>query len=65
LLEEAQASEEEQSTDIHGVTNDSVGTNGNKLLGSVERSRRSATLNNEQDNAGDNQAGASDNREKP
>ena len=42
LLEEAEANEEEQSADIHGVTNDSVGTNGNKLLGSVERSRRSA-----------------------
>ena len=64
LLEEAKASEKEQSTDIHGVTNDSVGTNGNNLLGSVERSRRSATLSNEQDNAGDNQDGASNNGEK-
>ncbi len=64
LLEEAKASEEEQSTDIHGVADDSVGTDGNEPLGSIERSRRSATLSNEQDNAGDNQAGASNNGEK-
>lgn len=64
LLEEAKASEEEQATKVHRIADDSVGTDGNKPPWSIKRSRRSATLNDEQDNAGENQAGASNNGEK-
>ena len=64
LLEETEASEEEQSTDVHRVADDSVGADGNKPFGGIKRSGSSATLNNEQDNAGGNQADASNNDEK-
>lgn len=64
LLKEAKASEEEQSTNVHGVADDPVRTDGNELFWGIERGRRPPTLNDEQGNASDHQTASSHNGQK-
>ena len=64
LLEETEASEEEQSTDVHRVADDSIRADGNELFWGIERGRRPPTLNDEQDNASNYQTGSSHNGQK-